>query len=258
MAWRDATDPACPECGEPIGATATYCMHCGTDLAMDDSADVSDADDVTMAELSGTERGTESQSLGDRLRSLFAFNKTARPGQADVTETTPPERESAPSATEHRSASLALRLPTAIFVSIPVPFLAILIVGSVVQSLPGGVVLLVLGGSWFGSIAWLSRRPLPSEVVGDALYLIAGLLLVGPVVNQTDLFLRRLIAPASVGASLWDILLGLIAYEMLVLFPVAILLLAGYGGNAWAARKLDPDPDSAEVEGDPGHDGAIE
>lgn len=25
-------DPRCPECGEPIGATATYCMHCSADL----------------------------------------------------------------------------------------------------------------------------------------------------------------------------------------------------------------------------------
>lgn len=26
-------DPRCPECGEAIGATATYCMHCSTDLS---------------------------------------------------------------------------------------------------------------------------------------------------------------------------------------------------------------------------------
>lgn len=25
-------DPRCPECGEPIGQRATYCMHCSTDL----------------------------------------------------------------------------------------------------------------------------------------------------------------------------------------------------------------------------------
>lgn len=26
-------DPRCPECGEPIGATAVYCMHCSADLS---------------------------------------------------------------------------------------------------------------------------------------------------------------------------------------------------------------------------------
>jgi hypothetical protein len=32
VSHRDADDPRCPECGEPIGATATYCMHCSADL----------------------------------------------------------------------------------------------------------------------------------------------------------------------------------------------------------------------------------
>lgn len=245
MAWRDAADPACPECGEPIGASATYCMHCGTDLPMDESADVSDADDVSMAELSGSETRTAGQSLGDRLRSLLSFTETTRPA-TDSERTEAADRKPPTSPTGDRSASLALRLPTAIFVSIPVPLLALLIVGSVVDTVSGGVFMFVLGGSWFGSIAWLSRRPLPSEAVGDALYLIAGLLIVGPVVNQTDLFVRRLIAPSSVGVSFWDILLGLMAYEMVVLFPVGILLLAGYGGNAWAARKLDPEPPTGD------------
>lgn len=28
----DPTDPRCPECGEPVSATASYCMHCEADL----------------------------------------------------------------------------------------------------------------------------------------------------------------------------------------------------------------------------------
>lgn len=37
-------DPRCPACGEPIGQTATYCMHCSADLpqqleAADDDGD---------------------------------------------------------------------------------------------------------------------------------------------------------------------------------------------------------------------------
>ena len=31
-------DPRCPECGEPIGQTATYCMHCSADLSDEDTA----------------------------------------------------------------------------------------------------------------------------------------------------------------------------------------------------------------------------
>lgn len=28
----DPSDPRCPSCGEPVSATATYCMHCEVDL----------------------------------------------------------------------------------------------------------------------------------------------------------------------------------------------------------------------------------
>lgn len=32
-AWpEDPTDPRCPSCGEPVSATADYCMHCEVDL----------------------------------------------------------------------------------------------------------------------------------------------------------------------------------------------------------------------------------
>lgn len=32
MGGVNAEDPHCPECGEPIGMTASYCMHCSADL----------------------------------------------------------------------------------------------------------------------------------------------------------------------------------------------------------------------------------
>lgn len=39
-----AADPRCPECGEPIGLTATYCMHCSADLAEERAAADVDGD----------------------------------------------------------------------------------------------------------------------------------------------------------------------------------------------------------------------
>lgn len=55
-------DPRCPECGGPISATATYCLHCKADLGdrIDDSADANDADDVPWAAASeaGSAEGT--------------------------------------------------------------------------------------------------------------------------------------------------------------------------------------------------------
>lgn len=258
--WRDADDPRCPECDEPIAATASYCMHCDADLPMDDSADVSDADDVTRsgATTGATERsGGLAAWIADRL----SFNRTEYPGSSpggagtgSPSDASADDDGSPGQASASSKASLALRLPTAIFVSIPVPFLSLFVALSVVSPMSGGLALLVFAGSWFAAIAWLARRPLPSEVVGDAFYLVAGILVAGPVVNQSDLLLRRLFAPETVGVGVVDIVLGLFAWELVVLLPVAVLLLFGWAGNAWAARKLDPDEESGEskhASGDP-------
>ncbi len=37
-------DPRCPACGEPIGITATYCMHCSADLTEEYTAADADGD----------------------------------------------------------------------------------------------------------------------------------------------------------------------------------------------------------------------
>ena len=47
-----AEDPRCPECGEPIGQTATYCMHCSADLTEEQAAADTDSDEAW--EQSGT------------------------------------------------------------------------------------------------------------------------------------------------------------------------------------------------------------
>lgn len=45
-------DPRCPECGEPIGLTATYCMHCSADLTGE--REPSTGDDAYQSETSQT------------------------------------------------------------------------------------------------------------------------------------------------------------------------------------------------------------
>ena len=51
------TDPRCPNCGEPIGRTATYCMHCSADLTEERAA--ADADDDGVWDEAEAEVGTE-------------------------------------------------------------------------------------------------------------------------------------------------------------------------------------------------------
>lgn len=33
MTHGDTDDPRCPECGDAVGATATYCLHCPAEFA---------------------------------------------------------------------------------------------------------------------------------------------------------------------------------------------------------------------------------
>ncbi|MDQ2072457.1 zinc ribbon domain-containing protein [Haloarcula sp. H-GB4] len=40
--WRDASDPACPECGEPLEPTAMACPHCDTSLLTDEQTEMLD------------------------------------------------------------------------------------------------------------------------------------------------------------------------------------------------------------------------
>ncbi|PSQ00548.1 zinc ribbon domain-containing protein [Halobacteriales archaeon QS_4_70_19] len=51
----ETTDPRCPECGGPIGTTATYCMHCSADLTEEQAAADADGDE----EWDGTSEGAD-------------------------------------------------------------------------------------------------------------------------------------------------------------------------------------------------------
>jgi len=56
-------DPRCPECGGPIGQTATYCMHCSADLTEDLEAADSDGDG-RWDESDGVSAGSDSADIG--------------------------------------------------------------------------------------------------------------------------------------------------------------------------------------------------
>ena len=38
--WREASDPACPECGEPLEPTAMTCPHCDASLLTDEQTEM--------------------------------------------------------------------------------------------------------------------------------------------------------------------------------------------------------------------------
>lgn len=59
---RSDPDPTCPECGEPIGITATYCMHCSADLTEERAAGDTDGDGTWDASAAGGSTGGQQAS----------------------------------------------------------------------------------------------------------------------------------------------------------------------------------------------------
>jgi hypothetical protein len=151
-------DPHCPECGEPIGQTATYCMHCSADLTEERAAADADEDGVwdgaeveptTTDSDAGTARATPDDSTGGEL--------LAPDGVVDDTLT-----------------------------------VLVGIVGGVVVGIVGTTVLVAVTGSgwalpfgvaaWLGATAYLVRRRTVQGAVSKTGYAVAAVLLLVPVV----------------------------------------------------------------------------
>ncbi|MFB6221562.1 MAG: zinc ribbon domain-containing protein [Halolamina sp.] len=66
-------DPRCPECSEPIGQTATYCMHCSADLTAEREAADADEDGAwDQTESGSTATRTASSTDAERAGQLLA------------------------------------------------------------------------------------------------------------------------------------------------------------------------------------------
>ena len=238
--WRDRKDPNCPECGEPISPTSQYCMHCNADLGVpNDSADVSDEDDWT--------RGSDSTDH-DRGGVLSRLAGYLGGGTDDARRDS--DRRSEPGrGTDHRTgtpggpttgpaAPLWLRAFTSFLVSIPVTLLAFFILVAVTDSLSGNASGLLLLTIWVGTIVYLVRKPLPSDIIGDAFYTLAGLILLGPVLGYAIMIVRALATSRTLGDGFRTLLVQLLAIEFTLLWPAAFFAAIGYAGNWWAAKKL--------------------
>lgn len=66
MNRENADDPHCPECGEPIGMTSAYCIHCRADLTEDRTpADAeTDSYNTNSSSLSHTPNSSEPTATG--------------------------------------------------------------------------------------------------------------------------------------------------------------------------------------------------
>jgi len=159
-------DPRCPECGGPIGQTATYCMHCSTDLT--DELEADDADD------DGAWDGTEPSAAGDGVAS-GAEQTSAPAGAADASTSAGDDKLLADDGLVDNTLTVVVG-----------------IVGGIVVGLVGTTVLLIVTESalavvfgllaWLGSTAYLVRRRTVQGAVSKGAYAVAVVLLVVPLV----------------------------------------------------------------------------
>jgi len=262
MSWRESSDPRCPECGGKLAATASYCMHCDADLDGDgntsedsvlsdeeygsvDSGEESEMpakerdkpDDATEGEgrtaddnasLSETIDGFIDGGRGDRHRvealahSLTSFLWT------DV-----PEPEGVPDS--DFTAPLWMRVPVAVVAGLVV-FVGFLFYSLLLlDPLPGVDILVFL--AFFGIMAWLVRKPLPSDILGDAAYALAAMLYSVPIVYILINVPRSLLGLAE--RAIGEVLVTALFISFGTWIPATILLAVGYAGNRYARSKLD-------------------
>lgn len=141
----EPTDPRCPECGEPIGATATYCMHCSADLSTEE----------------------------------------LQPGGASHGHHSPPDRDGSPPGIDSGvldpagwvddTLTVAVGIIAGFFVGITGTFVLLGITGS-----PWSLLVGVLG--WLLVTAYLVRRRTVQAAVTMGAYAVAGTLLTVPLV----------------------------------------------------------------------------
>jgi len=252
MSWRDADNPRCPECGEEISATASYCMHCYADLPSGETdADVSSADDVertadrqdrsSVYDDSPDSEAHPSAARGD-VSVSGSFGALPNPHSLDglagrvasMLWTEPPEGDDVSKGAF--TAPLWMRVPVA-FASGLVAFIVFLIPVLVLFNdlpVPGDGLLILVG--FLGIMWWLVRKPLPSDIVGDACYGIALMLLSIPFALLINRLLRTAIGQ---GLSLETTGIYVVISLFVVMVPVALFLVLGYVGNRYARSKLD-------------------
>ena len=219
---RDPTDPRCPACDGKVGATSVYCMHCGADLLetdvgadsraaarrADDSADVSDADDVSWGATDGTVGGRGDgggAGGGGFLRDLFA-----------------------PDGLLDDSLTVVVGAGAGLLAGVLALFVVLVATGHEVALLAGFVV-------WLAVTAVLVRQRTVFGAVRLGCYALAVLLLVAPVTALSPV--------VTVDGGFGSRVALVLIFEALALIPVAVLLVAGFlAGRARPDEERDAAP----------------
>jgi len=189
-------DPRCPECGEPIGQTATYCMHCSADLteeleaadadddgAWDESDPVSAPNDdgfVSVGDDSGSEAGTTANTgtaanAGSARGTVDEAEGTVSSPTAGGADTGPSEQLLDPDGLVDNTLTVAVGIAGGIVVGLMGTTVLGFITGSAWALLFGFV-------AWLGSTAYLVRRRTVQGAVAKSGYAVAVVLMLTPLI----------------------------------------------------------------------------
>jgi hypothetical protein len=202
----DETDPRCPECDEPIGQTATYCMHCSADLS--DEREAVEADELSW---DGTDESSAAVSVAESAGSIA---DAAGIGTEDGQVLDPD--------------GIVDNTLTAV----------VGILGGIIVGIVGTSVLIALTESgwallfgfvaWLGATAYLVRRRTVQGAISKTGYAVAFVLLLVPVIALSPVM--QVDGGLEGRGEFFGVLL------LFVLIPA--LFAAGVG---WVASKFVPD-----------------
>jgi len=157
---QERDDPRCPECGEPIGTTATYCMHCSADLTDEQAAADSDSDEAWDSTESSA--GTSVEDASRSVRTDDGGDPALDPdGIVDNTLT------------------VVVGIAGGLFIGI---------VATLILTFLGGGPAAGLGlVAWLGSTAYLVRRRTVQGAISKSAYGVALVLLSMPLIMLSPL-----------------------------------------------------------------------
>jgi len=175
----DPDDPHCPECGEPIGQTATYCMHCSADLTEERAAADEDEDGVW----DGAETGRADAGAGSRADATASGDRSAdtpRTSGEGGGVTADDEQLLDPDGVVDNTLTAVVGIVVGVVIGV---------VGTVVLlALTGNAWALLFGlCAWLGSTVYLARRRTVQGAIAKGGYAAAVVLLVVPLVAFSPL-----------------------------------------------------------------------
>ena len=182
-------DPRCPECGGPIGETATYCMHCSADLSDERSA--ADADRDGAWDDGGTTEGATSGNADASWGSddgdpdaTWGPDQSTMPGSGGdpygpMGVPSTGEDEGEPRLAPDGLVDDTLTVVVGIGGGLVVGFVGTVALAVTTES---GWGILVGVAAWLGSTAYLVRQRTVQGAVAKSGYAVAAVLLLLPLV----------------------------------------------------------------------------